>query len=1003
MNYNLLKSAIVTTNLDLGNTTISFGSLTDLLDFNDVPVFSLDESNVLVLDIDLGMRTHIDRIEYKFSTPDATPQAVASGIGFSYKEEIFGTVYTSLATFVSSEPNVYYSTISGSVWSPRYLRVTHDVSATEGAVTLSGSLLGLQVLNEDSTVDFGADGTLESQAIESARGGGADIREIQIFNSGTTTADAIINIEPTYDAIDDCISISATSTGPWVGPLTSDLVVFNASNCDTGTYDNTELASNTLRISEWVDRDGDSSSKESLGTYLTRVFYSNSDTMLLIIDRVVPSVGRISVDEEDVTETIEFRSSNTPPMNYSVLRGVYSWRDSPSSSTYYFGFVDRWVMDNSIKESSSIYFLSTGQYTYLRNYQVVMDSNNDRWAGWLTTYGSQYYLSNAELYIFNNTNSVTYTKRLATHVTGQVDINASWRDVKLESSGGMWCWFFCQAYSDADFCDGTGYYLAHFTPQMEETFKLFSFTDDITSMDVDYDNLYCWYIKSASNTIYKIGTTGEVLVHYTDAFTDTTANLGALVVLPNQQGIWFSNDENLHRLDYYGFLLDEFTIEEVTNSPAKALALDGDGSEFLWVLEGSTLGLLHLVGDRKGTYDFQVTLNYPLKLRSVPTGCFVYCADLDDQTKSNTVFVSKVNKRVDHTYSATGVHQPGPIELTYEHENYADKLPIAIDTVWSSLQWSKVSSREFILPEALYYQARLTLRRQPAQDRYSGDSDYISSDDFVQDSPLPKPVLWGNWYNQGDNDNLSSVYVDTAANRLTLIPDGSSTNTYINTYKKFLTTASPEGDMDVRIHYILGAGNTGSASGKVERVFLYGYPMDVGRTSNLIGIRLELPSNPVGSTSYVYSSYGGGNFVSSTLGTGRLDLYEATFRIFINSSGRVYAYIAPGTSSTFSGYYYSGSYNVWQDAGTMFYWRISSYSLGSTFYVTNFETVIGTSYFYTDGPKVKSLQTQKLLELESIIPNSSKSIYFRTEVPTSAVVDSSYQKELKVRWRVPIY
>lgn len=1005
MKYNLLNSSIVESNLDLGNTSISFGSMSDLLAFNDLPVFPLDESNVLVLDIDLGVRTHIDRIEYKFGTSDATASAVASGIEFSYKEEIFGTVYTSLTTFISNESNVYFSTVSGTVWTPRYLRVKHDVSATEGVTTLSGTLFGLQVLNDDATVDFGEAGDLEELFMETARGGGADIKEIKIFNSGSTTADAVINIEPGFDALDNYLSISETDSafGPWISPLTPDLVVFNIDNCNTGAYSNTQLAFNTLRITEWVDRDGDPSSKESLGTYTTRIFYTDKDTMLLTVDRVTPSVGKISVDDDDLTETIEVRSSNTPPTVYSVLREVYSWRSTPSSSTYYYSFRDRWVVDNSIKEESSVYFLSTGSYTYLSNYQVIMDSNNDRWAGWLTTYGTQSSISYAELYIFNNTNSVVYTKRLARQSIDRVNINTSWKEIKLESSGGLWIYFYCQVYSESDFCDQTGHYLAHFTSEMVETFKLYSSTDNITSLDVDYENLYCWYSKSATNTIYKIGTTGEVFVHYTDSLNETTEALGAIVVLPGLQGIWFSNNTDLHRLDYYGFWLSAFTIEGATNSPASYLALDGDGSEALWILEGSTLGLFHLVGDRKGTYDFQVTLNYPMKLKSTPTGCFVYCGDLEDQTKSYTIFVSKINKRVEYTYELSSPVRPGPIELTYEHWNYANKLPIAIDNVWYDLPWTKVSSREFILPEALYYQTRLTLRRQPAQDRYGAGSEYTSSDSFVQDSPLPKPVLWGNWYNKGTNNNLSSVYVNTSTNRLTLIPDGTSTNTFINTHKKFLTTASAQGEMDLRIHYILGAGNTGSASGKVERVFLYGYPMDVGRTTQLIGVRLELPSNPVGNTSYLYSSYGtGSNFNSITLGTNRLDLYEGTLRILVDSAGKVYAYIAPDTSSSFTG----GSYlsdSIWSVVGTMYYWRISSYSLGSTFYVTSFDTIAGTSYFYTAGPKIKSLQTQKLLEVDSIAPNSSKSIYFKTEVPSSAVVDSSYQRDLKVRWRVPIY
>jgi len=127
MEYNLLSGALWTVNLTEGNKNVPFNELNNIAKYSETPITELNETDIMVLDFDLGMRVNTDRIEYKFETLDASSSAVASGINFSYKNESFETEYISLSTYASQEdPNIYGATITGSIWGPRYFRISHS-------------------------------------------------------------------------------------------------------------------------------------------------------------------------------------------------------------------------------------------------------------------------------------------------------------------------------------------------------------------------------------------------------------------------------------------------------------------------------------------------------------------------------------------------------------------------------------------------------------------------------------------------------------------------------------------------------------------------------------------------------------------------------------------------------------------------------------------------------------------------------------------------------------
>jgi len=993
MEYNLLPGAICDVNLVEGNKDIPFNDLIALVSYSDNPVTDLNESDVVVFDLDLGRRININRVEYKFETSFASNNSVASGIKFYYKNETFETEYTSVVTYTQGS-DVYEASISGTNWSPRYIRIEHDLSDTYGITTITGSMYGFQVINNDKIIDFGEEGDLEEKIIEVARGGVADICTVPILNNDTRTVDALVNIEPTYTDIDTMISLSNAYEGPWVYPLNQDTLIFNFSTYTYGNISNVNCIYNSMRIDGWEDRNGLYTSNYESGTYTTRVFSRSSDNDIsFILNRNYPQNGRISVDKEDPTETIEVRYNNNLPKNYSVFRELWSWQ---SGSYYNYSYRDRWSDTVDIKEESTAVFATTNQYVSLDNYQVVQDSITERWVGWFTSYGTSF----AGLYIFNNIGDIYKVENLSTQSAQDTKVNTSWREIKLDSNGGIWCYFYCQGYSTSNFCDQTGYYLAYFNSNLEEQFKWFYLTQEIQDLDVDYDNNYLWYTRPDVDAIFKLDTSGTTLVSFSTSGEDVTHDLQGIVVLPDSQGVWFGNNGDLHRLNDSGAHLSEFAIEDVAQDYIKYIALDGDGSEALWILDGFTLGRFYISGEKIGTYDFRITLDYPLRLEPTDTGCWVYCTDLENIEQTHIRFVSKINKRLETEFIPSGVSRPGSLEITYSDVNYVNKMPVSVDQNWKNLEWEKVAIEDYLTSEDSYHQVRITLRRQEPVDRYDfvtdTDEDYFTRDQFDQDEAIPNQLLWQSWLDKDVGDGLDRVYVDTSNKELIMVPDnGGTEDSYIRTFNRVLTSADDNDFMEVRVSYKFGDG---TSTGKDENLYIYGYPMDVDKESEYIAVRVSITSSDYVTTGSKCTSYDS-NWYVENIGTST-DYYEGTIRIYCTDSDYIYGQSAPGSSDTFS----SGalSYN-WMANGTRWYWQIVSDRDGSQVTITDFYIRLGNNYFYTDSPEILSMYTQDLVSVENIAMGTSKNVYVKTQVPQDSQLDSNYETNIKVRWRTPVY
>jgi hypothetical protein len=988
MQYNILSGALCEVSTISGHKLIDFNDIYLLSDYSNTPVFNLNSSEILSMDFDFGHRIHLDRFEYKFISSDASPPAVASGIKFFFKDESFDT-YMSLNTFIDSD--IFYTTMD-SIFAPRYIRITHTLSGTYGVPTSSGSVYGFRALNNDTIVDFGIDGNLTAEYVETARGGIPVVKTIPIYNSGIKKSDALINLEPTFSPVDEVMYISSNENGPWVKALDPSNVISDTANFSAGYTTGLQYINGPLRMTGVDDCNSKYATKFLSDYYLTRIFEKNNSYCRFIINNVGIG-GRISVDKTDVTETIEVRSSNTKPTPYMVIRELRNVPVANSSSRL--GYRDRWLNTQAIKEESSWTFLSCSLYSAWRDYKVVFDQSTERWAGY-ATHTTTSSFSTAELYLFNNvgtTSSKTY--RLTYQSVAGIPITFTWRELKLDVVGGMWVYFYCQSFHQGDFVSATGYFLAYFDSELNNTFKWFTVTEEIGKMDNDYNGKCVWYTRLTTQAIYRLDINGDIQVNFIDE--DVTYDLGGIAVMPDNNLI-FANGKDLHRLKYNGIYLPEYFMEGVVETRIDYIVLDDDGSEAIWTIEGMTVGRLYIAGEKKGTYDFRVTVDYPSKMVAVLGGVWVTCSDMDGHGGVAMRFVSKENRKVDLEYRPSYVSSPGLLYQPYTHTDYARKLPINIDTVWSTLPWKKVAINGFLAPEDCYYQLRIIMRRQEPIERYpefitDSSQEFISDDSFDQISTTPNELIWGDWLYY---PSLNRVNVDTINKNLILVPDpGNSQNSYINTKNRFIVSRDVNGDLDIRIRYTIGAGN-GIASDKAEVLYLIAYSASPGYYGKYIGARLRIPI----STSSPIFLHGGhtDDWSYSTYWTG-LNMYEHDLRLYWNGSV-VYAqwknindtnFITGGAHSVASG-----------EIGDHFYVQIESDRNGSQVKIDNFDIYSGDVYYYAESPQITSIHKQELLEVKDIYPNNHKNVYVKTYVPKDLEIDHRYDMDMKVRWRIPI-
>jgi len=314
MKYNLTQYSQTISNTIDGDISLTTDDIINILNNTNVSVLvpASGTSGILVLDCDLGARVHTDEIRYYFDSPAASG-TVASGIKFYFKNESF-EVYTSLNTYYND--SYYYTTVSGA-GAPRYIRVEHTIVSGTG-----GYLNGFQVLNDDTYVDFGDNGTdtntnfnlsIENSIIE--------INELEVFNSGPVKANAKLIIEPQNTVADDILFISDSPNGPWYGVYRDEDKITGPDLWLTGNMNDLYVDSNILKL--YPNR--------TVGTYTTRVVkldeYQNLTFNIMNYD--YPTI------EPEIEFFDDFSAAGVNWQSFSP--GVYRY-----SVDYTSGYLDIW-------------------------------------------------------------------------------------------------------------------------------------------------------------------------------------------------------------------------------------------------------------------------------------------------------------------------------------------------------------------------------------------------------------------------------------------------------------------------------------------------------------------------------------------------------------------------------------------------------------------------------------------------------------------------------------
>lgn len=995
MQYNVLKGAMWEVNTVEGNVGLEFPLQYGLMDYGDTPIMSIQDDDILVVDFDFGYRLHLDTFEYKYSTPYADMSSVTSGIEFSFKNEYFDD-YISLATYIKTQ-DIFYTTISGAVFNPRYIKIKHAVSGTLNTTTFSGAVYGFKAYNNDTIVDFGEDSQATEIRIEVVRESIPEIMELPIYNSGTKTATAYINIEPNNTDIDYAISVSNSSNGPWTYPYNMDDIIADIGSFDAGHYENLDANTAALRLTGIDVQDNLYASMYAYGIYTSRPFsVGESDYCSFVTETAANRRGHIMVDKLDVVDTIEVRSNNAPPKPYMIFREFVDVLDDVYY--HYARYKDSWLETGLEKYTSSTNLFQGHRHSRYDEYNITFDQITERYAGCITTYYPTDSRSDSILYMFNNIGESDNWAELGRNHDFSSRFSYNWYETKLDYSGGMWVYLFAVAYSAADWVDNRGYYLAYFDNALVNTFKWYTAERDILTLDNDYYTKKIWYTREFTHAIYRVSYLGDVELNFQD--DRYTGDLGGIAVLPDH-GVVFGNDKNLLRLSYDGVIMPEYTLEDVAGYRLSYILIDLNDSNVIWAIDGQSVGRLFMTGPRAGEWDFKIAVNLPLSMEVVSGGVWIKCAGEISEGGTVMRYVSAENRRIEYEYIPQDRCVPGILRQEYAHSNYTDKMPILTDNVWYNLPWHKVNLDGYLSNEDRYYQLRMTMRRAEPIEQYpefiiDPEQDFFSDDNFVQDTATPKQLLWGDWLSK---PALDRVYVDTTASELVLVPSQLVVDdSYISTKYRMVVGRYSDA-IDIRISYKLGDGN-GVESGVEENIYIYMYSVSQGFEDKYMAVRFRISATPTSNDSSLYTSYNGLSWAGNNIGKIGTSYNEGEFSLYWNGSYLCgYARNSPTANWLSSGHRSVNDNSL----GNCFFLLIKSSRDSSPLRLQYSMVYQGTPYYYTDTQRVTTIGKQQLVKLDDIVPNNYRNAYVRTYVPRDLNVTPESELDIKVRWRVPTY
>ncbi len=678
MSYNISENSNLYSNTSsgTGNVDIKVSEIVSIAGLSGTT--TLSGNDILYLDCDLGARVKVDEARYYFSSASVSG-TVASGIAFYYKDDRADS-YSLLNTNIGSD--YYYTTIPG-LSAPRYLRTVHTISGT----SVSGTVTGFSVLNEDDTVDFGDDGTATIFDAETAVFGGTyDIKTIPIYNDGPVKAAAYVTIEPQGTNADKIVTISTTSDGPWYGVSENAQIIADEDSWDEdGNLSNLEIENGLLQLP----------SQEHEGTYTTKVFNNDSKNSFIYLD-IYSELGSsfATKDENREVRTIEIRSTGQKPEDYALCR-TFNYVDSGGHRYLY--YIDYYRDDGStVYTSGNLGDGSSTSYSYYVRCAKI-DQETDVTAGF--SYRTKYNSTWKQLRVFTISGHGSYSDYVIVQQDSAPNISNDCYGVEWDADGGSWYSLY-SSYSRSGYTidQGAGYYLIHFNANFSGvSYKGYTTYQLPWDMSCVYSTGKLWYTDRNTGFVRLITATGSEEVQYSDY------NQLYGISAASDGGCWYVSGSDLVQLGSDGTYIQ--TLEDVGSSSLRRVAVDGDDA--IYIIDGDYVKRISI----DGTLDFSVFISGADRFTQVTdTGVWV------STTGSKIRFVDKSEQSLKST-NISYSYLPAAVEYEYNSTGRGHHIPIGSDTHWQNLEWQEVRPDKY--PLALgdeYHQARITLRSDELSD-----------------------------------------------------------------------------------------------------------------------------------------------------------------------------------------------------------------------------------------------------------------------------------------------
>lgn len=990
MKFNLAKYFTLTVNLEIGNVSLDYLQITSLLDLGKESITGMSEDDILCLDVDLGDRTKIDEIRYYFSSASVSG-TVASGIVFQYKNESYESLINS-PTFIGD--GYYYTTVSGSS-SPSFIRLNHTIAS---GTSISGSVHGYTILNDDTIINFGPDGN-KTEFNTVATKGFSDIYPIPIYNSGTSDATAFLRLEPRGNKMDNVVSISNNVNGPWMGVKNTDFVI-----ADKDTWDQGILGNNVVVYNNNLTLKHDTSDilvdtmrafNASEGEYTTKVFNGEglrNYSKVIILNTTVDQGSFIRIDNYDTTETINVRS-NKDILTYDMYRTIYVHRES---GTNIVGYKEYHADSEELIKQVDEVFRYGDYYGGVSDYLYTVNP--------LTGDSSGIILSDRQAEIFylaNNSSSASY-RQIAD--TGSYSYMISIKDMAIDSYGGVWLYLYARYGKSGYDISKAGDYFLHYDKTLgDPVFKLFNNKLVIGGFGVIPSSGNAWYTSEPLRLVSLIDNTGNVLKTYT---SEDIGVMGVCCAL-SDGGCWFVSSDsalynNLFRLDSDAHLVS--SLKNISDT-GNIVMIRPDGDEALWILDGFVLRRIMTTEEQLGRTMLSVTIPYAYSIFTTVMGCWVMSGD------GHAYFVDKGVGKVTKTIL--------PVQTSNERIPFAvyskpgddsvwdGNYPLPIDNLWTSMNYTKKNSNEYYITPDYYTQINFKMHAAPPNKLYNNvsfDETWLANDDFSGSlNDRPAEHRW-NYYDERiyvEDDRLLFKGHNTPS---------SSFPIFIDNYKKWYLRKYYNEPFEFQVDYDIPPS---TVSGSVS-ISLSVNPNTTDNSKsdyfNITIIRrpteIEFKLSAHGNNKYGDTNYSTYNHsetfpLSGVTGSGKIkirrDNEETQMLHLYHYDGTDWTEVKMNTAGSYSNYY------------LVFYYRYSltiniEVDAARDVYIDNFviNDDVTKCCWYLVPPIIESVHLQTPVELGPIPPNDSRDLYMKVDIPDTEDfnIKDIYDASLLTWWEI---